>query len=165
MIHTFSRTPILITMTSTTTTTLTSKLIASFIAASVATTIVFVYVLRAPYIIIQDTALVDEYYYTNPTNVASTLFGEMFVGALLLMVAQYVIYATSVSVSLARLCIVAAVVAMVSFARYANTSETDTDTDDGSWYERTSLKNAIAYDVIYMVTLYTVMTTLFSWIV
>jgi hypothetical protein len=150
-------------MTSTTTT-LVSKLIASFIAASVAMTIVFVYVLRAPHIIIQDTALVDEYYYTNATIVASTLFGEMIASALLLMVAQYVIYATSVSVSLARLCIVAAVVAMASFVRwYANTSETDTD--DGSWYARTSLKNATAYDVIYMVTLYIVLTALFSWVV
>lgn len=76
------------------TTTLTSKLTVSFVAAFVATTIALVYVLRAPHIIIQDAALADEYYYVNA---GTTLGGDLFAGALLLMAAQYVIYLTNVT--------------------------------------------------------------------
>ena len=147
------------------TTTLTSKLTVSFVAAFVATTIALVYVLRAPHIIIQDAALADEYYYVNA---GTTLGGDLFAGALLLMAAQYVIYLTNVTGSLARIGVVSAVVAIVTIMRHVSASESESNTDDpntGSWYARADIRNTIAYDVIYMVCLYSVMTTLYTHLV
>jgi hypothetical protein len=146
------------------TTTLTSKLTVSFVAAFVATTIALVYVLRAPHIIIQDAALADEYYYVNA---GTTLSGDLLAGALLLMAAQYVIYATNVTGSLARIGVVATVVALATIVRHASASESDAKTDPktGSWYARADIRNTVAYDVIYMVSLYIVMTTLYTYFV
>ena len=144
------------------TTTLTSKLAASFVTAFVVTSIALVYVLRAPHIIIQDAALADEYYYMNASNTASTLSGDLLGSALLLMSAQYIIYARNISSSLARIGVVAALVAIVTIVRHASASEPDAEPKTGSWYARTNIKNAIAYDIIYMVTLYIVMTAIFS---
>lgn len=141
------------------TTTLTSKLAASFVAAFVVTSIALVYVLRAPHIIIQDAALADEYYYVNART---TLIGDLLAGALLLLAAQYVIYATNVTGSLARIGVVAALVAIVTIVRHASASESDSEPKTGSWYARADIENTIAYDVIYMVTLYIVMTTLYT---
>ena len=146
------------------TTTLTSKLTVSFVAAFVATTIALVYVLRAPHIIIQDAALADEYYYVNA---GTTLGGDLLAGALLLMAAQYVIYATNVTGSLARIGVVATVVALATIVRHASASDPDANTDPktGSWYARADIRNTVAYDVIYMVSLYIVMTTLYTYFV
>jgi len=145
-------------MTSTTTLTLIST--ASFVAAFVVTSIALVYVLRAPHIIIQDAALADEYYYVNASNAVSTLSGDLLGSALLLMSAQYIIYARNISSSLARIGVVAALVALVTIVRHASATESESKT--GTWYARADIKNAIAYDVIYMVTLYIVMTAIFS---
>jgi len=147
-------------MTSTTTLTLIST--ASFVAAFVVTSIALVYVLRAPHIIIQDAALADEYYYVNASNAVSTLSGDLLGSALLLMSAQYIIYARNISSSLARIGVVAALVALVTIMRHASATESDSESKAGSWYARADIKNAIAYDVIYMVTLYIVMTTLYT---
>ena len=147
------------------TTTLTTKLSGSFVAAFVATTIALVYVLRAPHIIIQDAALADEYYYVNA---GTTLGNDLIAGALLLMAAQYVIYLTNVTGSLARIGVVATVVALVTIMRHVSASESSANTDDpttGSWYARTDIRNTIAYDVVYMVFLYIVMTTMYTHLV
>ena len=146
----------------TSTTTLTSIFTVSYIVAFVATTIALVYVLRAPHIIIQDAALADEYYYVNASNAASTLSGDLLGSALLLMSAQYIIYARNISSSLARIGVVAALVAIVTIVMHASASEPDSESKTGSWYARADIKNAIAYDIIYMVTLYIVMTAIFS---
>jgi hypothetical protein len=147
-------------MTSTATLTLIST--ASFVAAFVVTSIALVYVLRAPHIIIQDAALADEYYYVNASNAVSTLSGDLLGSALLLMSAQYIIYARNISSSLARIGVVAALVALVTIMRHASATESDSESNAGSWYARADIKNAIAYDIIYMVTLYIVMTAIFS---
>ena len=147
-------------MTSTATLTLIST--ASFVAAFVVTSIALVYVLRAPHIIIQDAALADEYYYVNASNAVSTLSGDLLGSALLLMSAQYIIYARNISSSLARIGVVAALVAIVTIVMHASANATDPEPKVGSWYTRTNVKNAIAYDIIYMVTLYIVMTAIFS---
>ena len=144
------------------TTTLTSKLAASFVTAFVVTSIALVYVLRAPHIIIQDAALADEYYYVNASNAAITLSSDLLGSALLLMSAQYIIYARNISSSLARIGVVAALVAIVSIVTHASANATDPEPKVGSWYTRANVKNAIAYDIIYMVTLYIVMTAIFS---
>jgi len=141
----------------TSTATLTTIFTVSYIVAFVATMIVFVYVFRAPHIIIQDAALADEYYYVNA---GTTLGGDLLAGALLLLAVQYVIYATNVTGSLARIGVVAALVALVTIVRHASATESESKT--GTWYARADIKNAIAYDVIYMVTLYIVMTAIFS---
>ena len=147
-------------MTSTATLTLIST--ASFVAAFVVTSIALVYVLRAPHIIIQDAALADEYYYVNASNAVSTLSGDLLGSALLLMSAQYIIYARNISSSLARIGVVAALVAIVTIVMHASASDPDAEPNTGSWYARADIKNAIAYDIIYMVTLYIVMTAIFS---
>ena len=147
------------------TTTLTSKLTVSFVAAFVATTIALVYVLRAPHIIIQDAALADEYYYVNASNTVSTLSGDLLGSALLLMSAQYIIYARNISSSLARIGVVAALVALVTIMRHASATESDSESKAGSWYARADIRNTVAYDVIYMVSLYIVMTTLYTYFV
>ena len=98
----------------TSTATLTSIFTVSFVAAFVVTSIALVYVLRAPHIIIQDAALADEYYYVNASNAVSTLSGDLLGSALLLMSAQYIIYARNISGSLARIGVVAALVAIVT---------------------------------------------------
>jgi hypothetical protein len=146
----------------TSTATLTSIFTVSYIVAFVATTIALVYVFRAPHIIIQDAALADEYYYVGDSNVVRTLGGDLLGGALLLMAAQYVIYANNISGSLARLGVVAALVAIVTTVMHASASESYSESKTGSWYAHASFRNAVAYDVIYMVTLYIVMTAIFS---
>lgn len=149
----------------TSTNTLTVIFTVSFVAAFVVTSIALVYVLRAPHIIIQDAALVDEYYYLNASNAVSRLSSDLLGSALLLMSAQYIIYARNVSSSLARIGIVAALVAITSIVMHASASEPDSMSKARSWYARTDIRNAVAYDVIYMVTLYIVMTTLYTYFV
>ena len=143
------------------TTTLTTKLTVSFVAAFVATTIALVYVLRAPHIIIQDAALADEYYYVNA---GTTLGGDLLAGALLLMAAQYVIYLTNITGNLSRIGIVAVVVALATSMRQisARSYVANSDPNYKTWYASVNIHNSVAYDVIFMSTLYIVLTTIYS---
>ena len=143
------------------TTTLTTKLTASFVAAFILTTITLVYVLRAPHIIIQDDALADEYYYNNAVP---TLSGDLLASVLLLLTAQYVIYLTNITGNLSRIGIVAVVVALatsvrqISASRYVSSSDSETKI----WYSNVDIHHSVAYDVIFMSTLYIVLTTIYS---
>lgn len=146
------------------TTTLTSKLTASFVAAFVVTTIVLVYVLRAPHIIIQDDALADEYYYKNA---ASTLSGDLIASALLLLAAQYVIYTTNITGTLPRIAIIAIVVALATTVRQISAGSersyvANSEPNSNTWYASVGTRNSVAYDVIFMTTLYIVLTTIYS---
>jgi hypothetical protein len=143
------------------TTTLTSKLTASFVAAFVATTIALVYVLRAPHIIIQDTAIADEYYYKNA---GTTLSGDLIAGVLLLLAAQYVIYATNITGTLARIGIVVIVTALATAVRQVSSigSIVNPNPNAKTWYASVDIRHSVAYDVIFMTTLYIVLTTIYS---
>lgn len=143
------------------TTTLTTKLTVSFVAAFVATTIALVYVLRAPHIIIQDAALADEYYYVNA---GTTLGGDLFTSAFLLLTAQYVIYLTNITGNLSRIGIVAIVVALATSVRQISASSYVSNPDSASktWYDIVDIRNSVAYDVIFITTLYIVLTTIYS---
>lgn len=145
----------------TTTTILTTKLTTSFVAAFLVTTITLVYVLRAPHIIIQDDALADEYYYKNA---ASTLSGDLLASVLLLLTAQYVIYLTNITGNLSRIGIVVVVVALATSVRQISTRSylDSSDTKSKTWYASVDIHHSIAYDVIFMSTLYIVLTTIYS---
>ena len=143
------------------TTTLTTKLTTSFVAAFIVTTIVLVYVLRAPHIIIQDDALADEYYYKNA---GSTLSGDLLASVFLLLTAQYVIYLTNITGNLSRIGIVAVVVALATSVRQisASSNASSSDSKPKTWYCSVDIHHSVAYDVIFMSTLYIVLTTIYS---
>jgi len=143
------------------TTTLTTKLTASFVAAFIATTIALVYVLRAPHIIIQDDAIADEYYYKNA---GSTLSGDLLASVFLLLTAQYVIYLTNITGNLSRIGIVAVVVALATSVRQisASSNASSSDSKPKTWYGSVDIHHSVAYDVIFMSTLYIVLTTIYS---
>ena len=145
----------------TSTTILTSKLTTSFVVAFIVTTILLVYVLHAPQIITQDATIFDEYYYNNAVT---TLSGDFFAGVLLLLAAQYIIYLTNITGNLSRIGIVAIVVALASALRQIVIRSNDSETEPATkrWYSTVDTHNSVVYDVIFMTTLYIVLTTIYS---
>jgi len=142
--------------------TLTTKLSASFIIAFIVTTIAIVYILRTPHIILQNENMVDKHYYINTTH---TLTNDLLSGVGILMIAQLIIYTADINHSLLRIAVVAGVVLLTSFIRTIDVVGNDVKTNTNAvWYKPNTYIQSTIYDMIYMVTLYIVLTAIFAYV-
>lgn len=141
----------------------TIKLYASFVISFAVTSMVLVYVFRTPHIILQDESMVDNQYHINTL---STLTKDFVSAVIILMIAQFIIYMSEIKDSLSRIAIVTIVVILISLVRHITVigNETRDTPTDKTWYKSTTYMQSTSYDIIYMVTLYIVLTTTFAYI-
>lgn len=139
------------------------KLYASFVISFAVTSMVLVYVFRTPHIILQDESMVDNQYHINTV---STLTKDFVSSVIILMIAQFIIYMSGINGSLSRIGIVTMVVVLISLIRHIAVigNETRDTTTDERWYKSTTYMYSTLYDIIYMVTLYIVLTAMFAYI-
>jgi hypothetical protein len=107
--------------------------------------------------------MVDNQYHINTL---STLTKDFVSGVIILMIAQFIIYMSDIKGSLSRIGIVTMVVVLISLIRHIAVigNETRDTTTDERWYKSTTYMYSTLYDIIYMVTLYIVLTATFAYI-